>query len=533
MTTVAQALAHSLLQAGIDTVFGLPGGENVEVLDALRQQGTDFVLVHNESSAVYMADATARLTGKPGVCLTTLGPGAANAYCGVAHAYFDRAPVLLITAQPIGEQIGRHTHQMLDLQATFGPVTKASLELTTAGSGQMVRNALESTTTGRPGPVHLGLSSEMSARAIQAGAPPEVAPSDQTTSPLDLSVACAALRAAHRPVMVVGLGVEPDAPYAELKRLAETLQAPVITCPKAKGSLPEDHPLAGGTIGLTRTDPAYELLDEADLIVAIGFDVVELVKVWDQPQPLIWIAPWPNEDPVIPAATELVGSLKPILEPLADVRNNPDPDWGEVRVAKHRRELAELRLPEPRAGRLRPQTVLDALRRAVPRGTLISTDVGSHKILTALHWPALKPNRYLVSNGLSAMGFGLPAAIAAARVLKEPVVCITGDGGLAMTLGELGLLKALELPVVIVLMNDDALDLIRSGQLRADRPAFGTEFSNPDFAAIARGYGIAYRQVTSEQACEEAVRQALTRDRPALIDALIDPVSYPTTPRRG
>lgn len=533
MTTVAQALAQSLLEAGIDTVFGLPGGENVEVLDALRRQGTNFVLVANESSAIYMADAQARLTGKPGICLTTLGPGAANAYCGVAHAYFDRAPVLVITAQPIDEQIGRHTHQMLDLQATFGPITKASLELTTEGSGQVVRNALRLTTTGRPGPVHLGLSSEMSARAEQVDASPALSPTEAMTSTADLSATCDALRAAHRPAIVVGLGIEPDAPYAELKRLAETLQAPVLTSPKAKGSLADDHPLAGGTIGLTRTDPAYVLLDEADLIVAIGFDVVELVKVWDQPQPLIWIAPWPNEDPVIPAITELVGPLKPILEPLADIRSNPDPDWGTVRVEKYRSTLAKQRLPEPRPGRLRPQSVLDAVRRAAPRDTLVSTDVGSHKILTALHWPALEPNRYFVSNGLSAMGFGLPAAIAAARVLREPVVCITGDGGLAMTLGELGLLRALDLPVVIVLMNDDALDLIRSGQLRSGRPAFGTEFTNPDFAAIARGYGVAYRRVASEQACEQAVRYALTRGRPALVDALIDPVSYPTTPRRG
>jgi acetolactate synthase-1/2/3 large subunit len=174
--------------------------------------------------------------------------------------------------------------------------------------------------------------------------------------------------------------------------------------------------------------------------------------------------------------------------------------------------------------------VLAALRQELPRDTLITTDVGSHKILTGLTWPAYAPNRYQVSNGLSAMGFGLPAAIAGSLVLNRPTVCLTGDGGLAMAMGELGLLTELRLPVITVVMNDSALDLIRSGQRRAGKPVFGTEFINPDFTQIAAAYDLAFYRVTTETECAEAVRAALAAGQPALIEAMIDPVSYPTTP---
>ena len=165
-----------------------------------------------------------------------------------------------------------------------------------------------------------------------------------------------------------------------------------------------------------------------------------------------------------------------------------------------------------------------------PRDLLITTDVGSHKILTALDWPAYAPNRYLVSNGLSAMGFGVSAAIAAAYTLQEPVVAITGDAGLAMVMGELATARRLGLPVIVVVMNDSALDLIRSAQVRNGKPVYGTEFTNPDFAKIAAAYDIDYYRVTDEQDVATAIESALNAGQTALIDALIDPASYPTTP---
>ena len=226
METTADVLAQTLQEAGIEIVFGLPGGENVEVLDALRRYGIRFVLVRNESSAVFMADVATRLTGKPGVCLTTLGPGATNAYVGVAHAYLDRAPVLLITAQTNERLLPDHTHQVLDLQAIFAPVTKFSRSLTAENVQHTVREALATTQAGRPGPVHLSISRDMAASPAISPAP-ESMPSpvvEKQKSVLqwrgassDAAQARAALAPARRPVIVVGVGLEPERPYPALQ----------------------------------------------------------------------------------------------------------------------------------------------------------------------------------------------------------------------------------------------------------------------------------------------------------------------------
>ncbi len=535
MTTVADVLAQTIRDACIETVFGLPGGENAEVLDALRRQGIEFILVRNESSGVMMADATARLTGKPSVALATLGPGATNAYCGIANAYLDRAPVLLITAQSDSRTFDIYTHQVIDLQASFKPVTKMTRELTNEKTRQTVEEALHLTMAGRPGPVHLGVSTYMAGQTvIEDEAETSFTSPATSVSGSDIDAAKTFLLKAKRPIIVAGVGVEPEKPYEAIRQLAEAAQAPVIVTPKAKGAIPDDHPLSVGTFGLTQTDPPYEIADESDCIVAVGFDVVEMERLWDQPQPIIWVAPWENEDPKIPTVEfELVGPMIPVLEQLAQVDFDPTPDWGEARVATFREAQAQVELPEPAEGRLLPQTVWDILRQNTPRQTLVTTDVGAHKIFTGLAWPAYTPNSYMLSNGLSSMGFGLPGAIAAAKVTQQPTVCIIGDGGMAMVMGELGLLRDLNVPVITVVMNDNALDLIRSAQKRRGKPVYGTEFVNPDYELIARAFNINFYRASSEVSCTDAVREAVAKSRPAIIEALIDPSSYPTTPKQA
>jgi acetolactate synthase-1/2/3 large subunit len=531
MATVAESVAANLRAAGVEFVYGLPGGENVEVLDALRRAGLRFVLAHHESSAVFMADANARLTGTPGVCLTTLGPGVANAIAGVAHAYLDRAPVLVLTAQVPESARPQQTHQFIDLQALLAPITKGSFQVRPDSAPEAVPAAFHLAASGRPGPVHLQISNDAAAQPVDTHqavhSPPQTAGAD--------TAACTAARAllaqARRPVIVVGLGLEPERPYTALRQLAEAIGAPVITTPKGKGGLPDDHPLAAGTIGLTRADPAYAILDEADYILAIGFDVVELVKPWHQEAALIWLAPWPNADPTLAARAECVGQLGPPLAELATAACATALDWGAARVARYRAALAGRELPTPAPDRMLPQSVLAVLRRVTPRDVIFTSDVGSHKILASLTWPTYTPNSFLVSNGLPSMGFGLPAAIAAGSVSNgRPVICATGDAGMAMTLGELGVLARLKLPVIVVVFHDAALDLIRAQQLRAGKPTYGTEFANPDFMRVAEAYHIDGYRVTSEAQCAAAVGAALAARRPALIEAMIDPASYPTTP---
>lgn len=531
MTTVAEYFADQLATAGVVRVYGLPGGENVEILDAIRRRGIDFILVKNESSACFMAAADARLTGRIGVALTTLGPGAANAYAGLAHAYLDRAPVLLITAANDPEFVGKHSHQVIDLNAVFKPISKLSAELTVTNAGGTIQHALALAKAERPGPVHISVHNRIAEQAIPAQIATKTPKPKSAAESGDIRAACQLLADKARPVIVVGLGLEPNRPYRQIRHLAESLRAPVIDTPKSKGALRADHPLFAGTIGLTRDDPVYELLDEADAIVAIGFDVVELVKPWDYTKPLIWIAEWRNHDPRIACNVELVGNIAEILEEVGEVEASTESGWGVQRVRRFRAELATRPLPAPAPGRISPQAFLDSLRANSPDNIILTTDVGSHKIFAALEWQARQPNRYCVSNGLSAMGFGLSSAIAAAEISGEPVVCITGDAGLAMALGELGLLTERQLPVLIALMNDAALDLIRSAQLRRGRTVFGTEFANPNYDHIAKAYGIAYHKVRSREECDAAIRAGLSAKSPMLMDVMIDPAGYPTTVR--
>ncbi|MCY3719179.1 MAG: thiamine pyrophosphate-binding protein [Anaerolineaceae bacterium] len=527
---MAGAIAGALGEAGIRRVYGLPGGENVEVLEALRRIGMDFVLVHNESSALYMAAAAARLESRPGVCLTTLGPGLANAIAGLGHAWLDRAPLLLLTAQAPEALAGRHTHQVIDQQALTRPLTKAAHALRPGeDAAGIVLELLRAAFGGRPGPVHLQVS-----RSVAAAPAPSPGSSQGFSLPLatapdlkDLEGARSLWRAARRPLVLAGLGVDLQGCQAELTALAEAGQAPVIVTPKAKGVIAGMHPLAAGAIGLTRSDPVYELLEEADCLLAVGFDVVELVRPWEVAAPLIWLAPWDNEDPPLSAAASFTGDMAPVLRQLTQVPANAEGAWGAARVARLRETLAQRRFPVPEKGRMSPRELLAALRRAAPPDTPLAVDVGSHKILASLEWPDARPRRFFLSNGLSCMGYGLPAAIGASLALgRAPALCITGDAGMAMVTGELELVTRLGAPVVTIVMNDGALDLIRLAQVRAGAPAWGTEFGNPDFARIAAAYGIPALRSGDLEACETAVREALGAGQALLVDALIDPAGY-------
>ena len=531
MPTVAEYLAEQLAKAGVNRVYGLPGGENVEVLDAMRRQGMDFLLVKNESSACYMAATEARLTGGIGVALTTLGPGAANAYAGLAHAHLDRAPILLITAASDPDSAGRHTHQVLDLHAAFEPICKYSVELSQENAVRAISNALRQARANRPGPVHISVHNRIASQEVSAISSRSQAPSESGKPAANMREARAALADKRKPIIIVGLGLEPDAPYTQVKALAEALGAPVIDTPKSRGALSADHHLYAGAIGLTRHDPAYDLLDEADCIIAIGFDVVELVKPWDYRKSLVWIANWANRDPVIPSKLDLVGNIRDILEALSGPKSAASDEWGAARIRRFRAELAEAPLPTARANRILPQSFLQSLRAHTPDDILIATDVGSHKIFAALRWQARQANRYFVSNGLSAMGFGISSALAAAEITGQATVCITGDAGIAMAMGELGLLAERQLPVLVAVMNDAALDLIRSAQNRRGLRTFGTEFRNPNFEFIARAYSLPYYKVESERACDRAIRDALAHRAPALLDVAIDPIGYASTVR--
>lgn len=534
MSSCADYLAESLRSLGIRRVFGLPGGENVHVVDALDRRGLEFILVRNESSAAYAAAACWRLTGQPQACLTTLGPGATHAAAGLGHLWLDRAAVVFITARTAENAGPMHTHQVLDLTALMGAMAKSSFVVRPETAHQIpyVCSLMQE---GRPGPVHVQISNETARLPMQPSPARPTAtshsprPASAELDPQALADGCKLLAALDKPIIVAGLGLHaPRAAHATVE-LAERLDAPVIVTPYAKGVISDAHPLAAGVIGLTRTDPAYATLAQADGVIALGFDVVELVKPWDWTRPLIWGAAWANRDPRLPADVEMVGDMEGLVAalardaaPVTGWRREKDAGWPQLDACADRG-----RVPP---GSVSPQQTLKALRAAAADDAIVTVDVGSHKIYFSLAWPAYHPSSFLLSNGLSCMGFGLAGAIGAGLCdPKRQAFCVTGDGGLAMCAGELGLLREIGSNTKVIVLRDQALDLIRSAQGKAGKPAVGTEFGTvTDHVKLAQAYGIPGLRAGSVASLEQALATACDTPSPFLIEVQLDPTAYPT-----
>ncbi len=537
MHTLADFLAESLWDLGIRKVFGLPGGENVHLVDALDQKGLTFYLVRNESSAAYAAAACYRLSGQPQACLTTLGPGMTHAAAGLGHLWLDRAAVALLTACTAENAGPLHTHQVLDLTSLAGLMAKSSFTVQPETVHQ-IPDVLSLMQEGRPGPVHIQISNEAAGKMYAgSGQRRSVSPergdiAARSSSDCRLFAhASAVIAEMQRPVIVTGLGVGSVEVAHAVGDLAEALGAPVLATPKAKGTMSDHHVLSAGVIGLTQTDPAYEILNAADGVVAVGFDVVELVKPWDWLGPLVWLSAWPNWDPQIPATVELTGNLAGLLSCMAKQGWNRS-GWYARHLGPSTMKHASASGPSPLAGRMSPQQVLTGLRQAAPQDALMTVDVGSHKIFFSLDWPTYVPNGFLLSNGLSCMGYGLASAIGAGT--EDPrrlVLSVVGDGGLAMSAGELGLLGEIGSNTKIIVLRDRALDLIRSAQSRAGKKPVGTEYQVvPDHVKLAEAYGIEGAHVSTPAEFHTALGTALAICTPFLIEVELDPSSYPTTP---
>ncbi|MBS1251260.1 MAG: Acetolactate synthase [Anaerolineales bacterium] len=526
-STVADAIATGLRRYGVEVVFGLPGGESVDLVAALERASIRFVLVRHEARSAWMADGYSRIGCRVGVCLSTLGPGAANLAAGLAHCYLDRSPVLAITAQLSPELLEHHSHQRLDLHPLFAPVTKASWAVHPEDDvTRVVDEAVRLTRAGRPGPVRL----ELPASVVQSPARPrsEVTadgePAPRRVSRDVLQQAIAHLRRARRPAVLAGLGLEPSAPYGLLRRLAESLGAPVVVTPKAKGVIPEEHALYAGVIGLERREPSAELLRQADLILAVGFDPVELVMPWDFQSSLIFAAEFANEDPRLPSEVELIGDLGATLQTLAQ-ESYETAAWSSEELAAAR----PVSQPpgQPRSQRVFPSQVMHAVRELLPDDGIATCDVGSHKLLIGKLWPARGPNRFLISNGLSTMGYALPAAIGAKMARPDvPVVCFIGDGGMGMVVSELETAARLQLPIVAVVLADQAMSLIQLKQEMAGYPPTGTLLGPTDWCKIAQGFGARGVVASSVAEVKAAIVAGLRAEGPTLIEARIDASEY-------
>ena len=527
---VSEVMIQYLAAAGIRHVFGYPGDPSVEFMEAARRNGLEFVLGRREGTAGLMAQAYGTLTGRPGVCLSTLGPGSSNLVNAVANAWLDRVPMLAISGQIEGKREPFFTHQVLDHNRIFSPVSKWTTVVRPDAVATQMRKALRIAMAERPGSVHLTTAADV------VGAPASddriaLAPTAEhrsvqvfATSGVDADPV-KQLRNARRPVVLAGISALRAGATAALVRFAETIGCPVVVSPMAKGVMPEDHALYAGTLDMACNQHVWKFLKGADLLLCAGFDAVELIKPWSLAVPTLHIDSTPNTDQIYPAQIELVGPIPGILDALADACGALG-RWSEAEIAAHRSGLREAYYAGRVAGKLNPTDVIDVVRAALPRDTVAATDVGSHKLLVGQGWTTHAPRTLLMTNGLSSMGYSLPAAIAAKIVHPRlPVVSFIGDGGFAMVQGELGLAAALKIDPVVIVFCDGSLNRIELKQRKRNYPSWGTLIEPVDLAQLAPAMGCDGMMVDNAAALQDALSRRAP-GRPLVIGAAIDPAQY-------
>lgn len=530
MNTSDVIIGH-LAAAGVRHCFGYPGDPTVEFLESARRSGLQFVLGSREGTAGLMAVAYGQLTGRPGVAVSTLGPGSTNLVNAVASAWLDRVPMIAISGQIETKREPVFTHQVVDHQTLFAPISKWATAVQPHTVAAIMRRALRTAMAERPGPVHLTTAADVIG-ATASDATIALPPLQAVRSPQVFAAAgvgtdpVARLRAARRPILLAGHSAVWSGAGASVQRLAEKLQCPVVLAPMAKGLLPETHALYAGTLDMACNAFVWDFLKRADLLLAVGFDAVELIKPWALTAPTIHIDTVPNSDQVYAAELELVGDIGPMLDALADPHLG-EARWTLAEVAAHRSALRERYAAGRVAGRLNPSDVVDIVRAAMPAETVVSTDVGSHKLLVGQGWTAHAPRSVLMSNGLSSMGFSLPAAITASLLdPQRPVVCFTGDGGLAMVQAELRVAASLRVAPVVVVFCDDSLNRIELKQMARQYPSWGTRIDATDIALLAQAMGCDGVNVDSAAGLERALAAPRSSDRPLVIGARIDPSQY-------
>jgi acetolactate synthase I/II/III large subunit len=532
MATTAEVLARTLREAGVTRMFGLPGGEILDFMEAARQAGIEFLLTRHEAAASFMADVTGQITRAPAVCVSTLGPGAVNMTLGVANAFLDRSPVIAITATLARKAVPYATHQDLDLNAVYRPFTKMAITLDGEDTAQKVHTALDTAAAPRMGPVHIAVPSDIARTEEKEKTTPGVVfafPGKRL--PVSFSVTDIAHRIAgsRRPVVVIGLDVNPHTDVAAVRAFVDALGVPVFTTPKAKGIVPEDHALFYGVCaGVSADAVILEWFERADLLVGIGFEPVESDKLWHQTMPLVSLGPVSIAAREFRPQAEATGDLTALLPTLLkELPHERAFDWSADDHRQFRQQLESVLRPPATLRGLSGFQLTRRLRDLFPRDTIFTTDVGSVKMVTSQAWPAYEPLTFFESNGLSAMSYSLPAAMAARLQFPDrPILCAIGDGGFGMTIAEIETCVRERLHFVTVVYNDSSLSLIDAAQVRRGYPTLGVRYGEIDFAAAAAAMGAWTRRVHTLDDLDRAVQDALKVDRPVVIDAVVDPAEY-------
>ncbi len=522
----AELFVRCLEHEGVSYVFGIPGEENLDVMDALHDSPIHFVTTRHEQGAAFMADVYGRLTGRAGVCLATLGPGATNLITGVADANLDHAPLVAIAGQAGIHRLHKESHQVLDLQDIFLPVTKyASRLLTPDIIPEVVRKAFKLAEGGKPGACFIEFPENLAPLEVQARPLPPESRARPVAADAVLDEAARLIGQAEMPLILAGNGVIRAEASAELARFADRLRIPIANTFMAKGVVPFRHPMALGTVGLQSHDYINCGFQRADLIVCVGYDLVEY-------PPSLW---HPTADRLIvhidiePAEVDahyavglgVVGDIRDSLERLT---GRIEPREGHRFCALREALIGEMNQHAgDEAFPVKPQKIIWDLRTAMANDDIVVCDVGAHKLWMARMFRCESPNTCIISNGFASMGIAVPGAIAA-RLARpsQAVVAVTGDAGFLMNSQEIETAMRLGLALVVLIWNDGAYGLIEWKQMNAYGRKTSGEFGNPDFVRYAESFGAKGYRVERTADLLPILKQALADDTVSIIDCPVD-----------
>ena len=522
MPPLRELIVSRLQRCGVRTIFGVPGGGgNLDLIEAAGRAGLPFVLTATETGAALAAMAQAEVTLRPGACLTTLGPGAASVANGVACAFLDRAPILVFTDSHAAS--GVFEHQQFDHQAFFRPITKWSGRLLPDCTQRTLDQAFASLGDLPPGPVHLDCPEGFDSMIATPTGPDHVTP-PATAVPFDRSRLARLVGGARRPLVVAGLGARTPGDARAIRGFVESRGVPAMVTYKAKGVVPDGHSCFAGVFTHARIE--QPIVAECDLIVGIGLDPVELLpRPWTHPQPVVHIGAWQVSDRHVPFGAQLVGEVPAGLEIMGELL--PVSEWDLDVV---RRQVEEQRRAIDIPGGLSAHRVVQVAAARLARDARVTVDAGAHMFPATMLWPVSDPNQMLISNGLSTMGFALPAAIGAALADRDRrVVALTGDGGLLMCAAELLTAVREKLPIIVVVFSDASLSLIEIKQQRRQYAPSGVSIGCVNWPKLAESFGVAPYVAASEAELASAVEHAMANEGPSLIEAKIDKSNYART----
>ncbi len=523
----AELFIQCLENEGVEYIFGIPGEENLDVMDALIGSKIKFITTRHEQGAAFMADVYGRLTGRAGVCLATLGPGATNLVTGFADANMDRAPIVGIAGQGATTRMHKESHQVLDLVNLFKPISKYSTQIRMPEIvPEIVRKAFKDAQIEKPGGSFIDFPENIAEMEVTGHTPlkvqapkPPVAPEAKVQQAADL------ISNANFPIVMAGNGVVRAGASEQLAQFALKLNVPVATTFMAKGAIPFSHKMSVGTVGLQARDYVACGFDRADVVVCVGYDMVEY-------HPHLW---HPNKDKKIihvdmsPAEVDenyilecgVIGDIGASLENLSSIAR---PYHGHYADTLRETIVAELREHADNSEfPIKPQKIIWDLRQTLEPEDIVISDVGAHKMWMARMYQAERPNTCIISNGFASMGIGVPGALAAKLVNPDvTVVTVTGDAGFMMNSQEIETALRVGVPIVILIWTDAQYGLIRWHQLRHFGRESHIDFTNPDFVRYAESFGAKGYRINHTDELVPAIKQAITDNTVVIIDCPVD-----------